>query len=153
MNEIFTDEFSSISAEEIPTGESLFANYYFGVTLEQLEELKAGRALYAEGEYGIFLALVDELPSVVKKREADRRAAEEAAELEEFRKKVKPGAYVRFVNKTGAARTLKVAEVSDKEIIAGFRRFPRKAFGKCLFLEEADRKRNDDGKPNCESGP
>ena len=36
---------------------SIFGNYYFTITEEQLEALKDGKVLYVVDEYGMFIAL------------------------------------------------------------------------------------------------
>ncbi len=131
----FTDELSSIAPEEIEENTSVFGNFCFGVTAEQLEELKAGRVLYYRDEYGFFLALVDEHPAEVKRKKEARRAAE----LEELKSRVRPGGFVWF--KPAAdfpARKLRVAAVYDEHIIAGFMRFSIQKLGTVLFTEDPD---------------
>lgn len=131
----FDNELSSIAPEEIEEKGSVFGNFYFGVTAEQLEELKAGRVLYSRDEYGIFLALVDEHPAEVKRRKEEQRAAE----LEELKSRVRPGGFVWF--KPAAdfpARKLKVTAVSDTSITAGFMIFSIQKLGAVLFAEDPE---------------
>ena len=138
----FDEELSSITPEEIEESASVFGNFYFGVTAEQLEELKAGRVLYSRDEYGIFFALVDEHPAEVKRRKEEQRAAE----LEELKSRVKPGGFVWF--KPAAdfpARKLKVTAVSDTQITAGFMIFSIQKLGTVLFTEDPEKGGGTDG--------
>ena len=137
---VFEDELSSIAPEEIEKNSSLFGNFCFGVTAEQLEELKAGRVLFYTDEYGIFIALVDEAPAEAKRRKEEQRAAE----LEARRKHVKPGDFV-WLNMFGVVRKLKVTGVTDKSIYAGNMKISIKAFGECLFTEEPGKELQGDG--------
>jgi len=128
---VFEDELSSIAPEEIKENSSLFGNFCFGITAEQLEELKAGRVLFSRDEYGIFLALVDEHPAEVKRR----KEAQQAAELEALKKRVQPGDYV-WLKMGYTVRKLKVTGVTDESIYAGHMKFSIRALDDALFTEE-----------------
>ena len=54
---VFEEELSSIAPEEIEKNSSLFGNFCFGITAEQLEELKAGRVLFTRTNTGFSLPL------------------------------------------------------------------------------------------------
>ena len=127
----FTDELSSIAPEEIEENSSIFGNFCFGITAEQLEELKAGRVLFSREEYWIFLALVDEHPAEVKRR----KEAQQAAELEALKKRVRPGDYV-WLKMGYTVRKLKVTGVTDESIYAGHMKFSIRALDDALFTEE-----------------
>lgn len=137
---VFEDELSSIAPEEIEENSSLFGNFCFGVTAEQLEELKAGRVLFHRDEYGIFLALVDEHPAEVKRRKEEQQAAK----LEATKKRVTPGEFV-WLKMGYTVRKLKVTGVTDKSIYAGHMKFSIKALDDVLFTEEPGKEFQGDG--------
>ena len=136
----FTDELSSIAPEEIEENSSIFGNFCFGITAEQLEELKAGRVLFSREEYGIFLAIVDEHPAEVKRR----KEAQQAAELEALKKRVRPGDYV-WLKMGYTVRKLKVTGVTDESIYAGHMKFSIRALDDALFTEEPGKEDKPDG--------
>lgn len=137
---VFEDELLSIAPEEIEENASIFGNFCFGVTAEQLEELKAGRVLFSRGEYGVFFALVDEHPAEVKRRKEEQQAAK----LEATKKRVTPGEFV-WLKMGYTVRKLKVTGVTDKSIYAGNMKISIKALGECLFTEEPGKELQGDG--------
>jgi len=54
----FTDELTEVEPKDVCCKNSIFGNFYFGITKEQLEALKNGAILYACDEYGMFIKYV-----------------------------------------------------------------------------------------------
>ena len=49
--------FEIIEADQVCRKSSIFGNYYFTITPEQIEQLKQGKVLQYTEEYGIFIAM------------------------------------------------------------------------------------------------
>lgn len=58
MEKCFVDELKETEPKDICKNSSLFGNFYFGITKEQLERLKNGAVLYCTDEYGMFIKYV-----------------------------------------------------------------------------------------------
>lgn len=59
MSDWFSAELDTISIYEMCENKSLFANWYFAISKEQIEELLQGKVLCSGvEEYGVFIKLI-----------------------------------------------------------------------------------------------